>query len=106
MISKIMENLNLASIIDAFSEEKAVLWEKVFPYKKLLYVFFKRFYFYEPIVMVTMVSNACQYVVIVPAINFEDAVNRWIDGMNLSEEDKIAEKKTILYNSKTLKSLI
>lgn len=86
--------------------ETALLYDVIAPYKKLLYFYFKDQFGCEPILMVTSVTNCTQYVKIVPANEFSDALYHWIESMELNKEDADIEGETISFNSRMFKDVL
>lgn len=104
-----MEKLNLSQIIEINSDpQKSVLFESVNPYLKSLYVFYKDLFCCEPILMVTDVFNAAQYVKIVPSDDFNEAVCDYIgDDLCTNEEsENFSTYETINFSSKLLKDFL
>lgn len=98
--------MKLHEIIQALEEPtNSVQIDTLIPYKKSLFTYYENYFCCEPILMVTMVSNAVQYAQIVSANDFTDAVFHWVESMNLSDEDKESEIEVISYNSIPLKEL-
>jgi hypothetical protein len=79
-------------------ENSSILYELVHPYLRSLNTYFKDLWCDEVIVMVTSVSNACQYVKFVTASEYIEALEAWT-------KDE-CEQETISANSKFLKQLI
>lgn len=92
----------------------AIEYSQFAPIKKSMYVYFKDLFGCEPVLMVTSVSNAAQYVKIVPSNEFTEAICAFlgcdyiIDDENEDgfDEDLFAQYETINFNSKLLKDLI
>ena len=87
----------------------AIEWGQIAPYLKSLNTFYKDLFCCDPIVMVVSVSNAAQYVKIVPCDEFNACVCDYI-GCEEHEiensDDLLAQFETINFNSKFLKQLI
>jgi hypothetical protein len=97
----------LHQIIEANTyQQTSILWEKISPYKKALYTYYKNYFCGEPVLMVTDVFNAAQYVKIVPADELTEAIEEYLINEDGSEEDKEAYRETISFNSVMLKDLI
>ena len=95
----------------AFNEEatKSVLFELVHPYLKTLYIYYKDLFNCEPILMVTSVSNACQYVKIVSSEDFQEAACAYIgcEEYELQINDEyLSQFETINFNSRLLKDCL
>ena len=99
--------MKLYEIIEANEKDNiSILIELLVPYKKSLFTYYSRWFCSEPVLMVTMVANAVQYAKIVPANEFAEAMDEWVNADNtLSDEDKEDEKETINFNSIMLKDL-
>ena len=105
-----MENLNRSQII-AFNNDaqKSILFESVHPYLKSLYVFYKDLFCCEPVLMVTDVFNAAQYVKIVPSNEFQEAACNYIgcEVCEIQNDDNfLSQFENINFNSKLLKDII
>jgi hypothetical protein len=84
--------------------EQSISTEILFKYKKSLYTYYKRYYNCEPLLMVTDVFNACQYALIVPANEFQDAIDVYLSNdKEMSEEDRANQTELIAYQSILLK---
>ena len=84
----------------------SVLIESMLPYKKSLCTYYLRFFCCDPVLMVTSVSNACQYAQIVPSNDLNEAIYHWVDSMNLeTEEERENEIELILFQSIMLNNL-
>lgn len=69
-------------------------------YKKSLYTYYKDLYCCEPVLMVTDVFNAVQYALIVPANEFHEAINHYLDADNsLTDEEKESSIELISFQS-------
>ena len=106
-----MKEFKLHELVNIFEceHETAVLWELVAPYKKLLYVYFSRFYGDDPVLMVTSVTNNSSYCRIVPESDFFDAVCAYIgDCVDIDDEDSesYAEYESICAYSHPLKNML
>lgn len=91
------------------SDTQSILIEKMLPYKKSLLAYYKSYFGSrnEPMVMVTDVFNAAQYGKIVPANDFLDAINAYLQDYNCSDEtsENFAAYETICFNSIPLSKL-
>lgn len=85
---------------------KSILVEKMMPYKKSLYTYFKDYYCCEPILMVTDVFNAAQYGQIVPCNEFNEAIDIYLQDSDLTDEEKEEQNELISFNSIFLKDLL
>ena len=84
----------------------SLLIELLIPYKNSLLTYYKDYFCSDPIVMVTMVSNAVQYGIIVSSNDFAEAFECYVESQNLdSEEDKEMSRETISFNSIMLSQL-
>ena len=85
--------MKLHEIISA-NENKttSILIEEILKYKRSLNTFFCALFCCEPILMVTMVSNAVQYAKIVPSDCFLEIVEDYVDTMNLESSEDIANE--------------
>ena len=106
-----MKHLKLHEIIATNKEPtKSILIELMQPYFKSLYAYYKaQNPRYEPILMVTSVTNATSYAKIVSSDEFTEAIQDFIGSKgieNENDEDKIAEYETINFCSKMLKQFI
>jgi hypothetical protein len=84
----------------------SILYDLIHPYKKALYTYYKNYFNCEPVLMVVSVSNACQYVKIVPANELFDAIEIYLSDSELTEEEKENAHEVISFNSKLLKDFI
>jgi hypothetical protein len=98
--------INRISIIEANKDKKtSLLYESIHPYLKSLYTFYKDAFNCEPVLMVTDVYNACQYVKIIPANDFNEAVCNYIGCQEheIQNNDNFLDQfETINFNSKML----
>jgi hypothetical protein len=98
--------MKLYEIISKLKEDtNSVLIESMLPYKNSLHTYYSNLFCCEPILMVTMISNAVQYAQIVPSHEFSEAVSRWVESMNLSDEDRDNEIELINLQSIYLNEL-
>jgi hypothetical protein len=107
--------INRVSIIEANNkQDQSILFESLHPYLKSLYIYYKDLFGCEPVLMVTDVFNACQYAKIVPANDFNEAINAYLNVSYIEVEqdnknfdsDLFAQYETINFNSKMLIDLI
>lgn len=79
------------------------------PIKKSLYIFYKDLFGCEPVLMVTDVFNAAQYVKIVPSNEFDESICDYI-GCEVYEiqnnDEYLAQFETINFNSILLKDIL
>jgi len=80
------------------SHETAVLFEKIAPYKRALYLYYRDLFGCEPVLMVCSLFNAAQYVKIVPSDELFDAVAAYTEDTE--------EWETIMFNSRLFKDII
>lgn len=85
---------------------KSILYDKIHPYKKALYTYYKDLFNCEPVLMITDIFNAAQYAKIVPSNELTEAIEEYLINDDGSEEDKEAYKEVIYFNSIMLKHLI
>jgi len=107
-------NMNLSEII--IQNEKvteSIEYGQLHPYLKSLYIYYKNYFFDEPILMVTDVMNTCQYARIVPSNEFTESICDYLQVDSIVEnkeegfdEDIFAQYETINFNSKFLKDLL
>ena len=103
-----MKTLKLHEIIEINnSGDDSILTELLVPYKKSLLTYYNNLFPSEPILMVTMVTNAVQYGKIVPSAEFTEALIEYIEDPDCMEEDNenFCEYETISFNSIMLKNL-
>jgi hypothetical protein len=92
----------LHSIIECNEDhEKSLLWERIAPYKKMLYTYYKLYFGCEPMLMVTDVFNAAQYVKIVPEDELYEAARAYYN-----EEDFDDWYENVCFNSLPLKNTL
>ncbi len=77
----------------------AIITEELYKYRKSLYTYYKAYYprNCEPMLMVTDVFNACQYALIVPDSEFNDAMDIY-----LRNDDRLTEDDAELESAKEL----
>ena len=100
--------MKLHEIIECFdSGTTAVEIEHVLKYKRSLLAYYRDMYNGEPIFMVTSVTNNSCYGIVVPANDFPDALDVWMEasGTERDSQDWEDECETINYNSKFLKDV-
>lgn len=92
----------------------AIEFSNLYPIKKSLYIYYKDLFCCEPVLMVTDVFNAAQYVKIVPLNEFNESIYAYLDVPYIIEdeneegfdEDLFAQFETINFNSKLLKDIL
>ena len=98
--------MKLHEIISAMEDgTDSVLIELMIPYKKSLLTYFQDRFPGEPVLMVTSVTNACQYAKIVSSCDFEEAICQelGVDYIDQEDTDNFAAYETICANSMMLK---
>ena len=98
--------MNLQELINAFNNNESVNFENVYPYKKLLYAYYKEVYMCEPALIVTDVFNAVQFVAVCPFTEVTDWISDYLNQYDMDETEKIEATETILFNSRPLKDLL
>jgi len=87
--------------------ENSILIEELAKYAKQLYIYYNHYFPGEPVLMVTSVTNACQYAKIVSSCDFEEAICQELGVDYVDQEDtdsdKFAAYETICANSIMLK---
>ena len=92
--------MNLHEIIKANETDGLdISYQAIHPYKKSLYTYYKSLFCCEPILMITAVFNAVQYCKIVPENDFFEALDGYVNDMELNEEEKENEKELINFQS-------
>ena len=61
------------------NHDEALLLDVLAPYKRQLFKYYQGTFTSEPMLMVVSITNACQYVKIVPSGEFMDAVYAYLD---------------------------
>lgn len=85
------------------SGKKSILIELLHPYKNSLYVYYKRLFCCEPVLMVTDVTNAAQYALIVPSNEFNEAIGHYYNDENMTEEEREQINELVSFQSVMLK---
>lgn len=99
-----MNNYKLHEIIEINSTgDTSIEVEQLHPYKKSLYTYFKKYYNCEPVLMVTDVFNACQYALIVPSNELNEAIEIYLQNSDITEEEKQDQTELISFQSIMLK---
>ena len=87
----------------------SIEYSNLYPIMKSMYIFYKDLFNCEPVLMVTDVMNAAQYIKIVPSNEFNEAVCEYI-GCEVYEiqnnDEYLAQFETINFNSKLLKDIL
>ena len=105
-----MKTLKLHELIEKFENCEDAPYEWVAPYKKQLFTYFSEYYGGEPMLMVTVVTNAMQGVIVVPDHMLHETVLEYLNVDYIEEdenspeynEDLFSEYETILANSRYL----
>ena len=98
--------MNMQELINAFKNNESVSYEKVYPYKKLLYTYYKEVYMCEPFLVVTDVFNAVQFVAVVPFTEVMDWVSDYLNQYDMNDTEKEDATEAILFNSMQLEDLL
>lgn len=99
--------MNRLEIIEKFENEEDVSYEKIHPYLRSLYIYYKAQFCCEPVLMVTAVFNAVQTVQIVPENEFTEAIECYVNSMDLTDPtEREHEKELINFQSKYLIDLL
>ena len=98
--------MKLHELINAFNNNDSVNYEKVYPYKKLLYAYYKDLYMCEPFLVVTDVFNAVQFVAIVPFTEVTEWIDNYLNKYDMNDAEKADQTETILFNSMPLERLL
>jgi nitrate/nitrite-specific signal transduction histidine kinase len=92
--------MNLSQIIETNETGKqSILTELLYKYKKSLYIYYKDQFCCEPVLMVTDVFNACQYALIVPSNEFNEAIDTYLEDSEMSEDEKHNQTELISFQS-------
>ena len=93
--------MKLHEIVNAVLNDEELIYEKIAPYKNSLYIYFKDYFCYEPVLMVTFVCNAVQGCKIVSSNEFNEAICHYLNDFDCSNEESenFAEYETICFNS-------
>ena len=87
----------------------SIEYSNLYPIRKSMYIFYKDLFNCEPVLMVTDIYNAAQYIKIVPSNEFNEAVCDYI-GCEVHEiqnnDEFLAQFETINFNSKLLKDIL
>ena len=98
--------MNLQELFNAFKNNESVSFEKVLPYKKLLYTYYKEAYLSEPALIVTDVFNSVQFVAIVPFTEVTDWISDYLNQYDMNDTEKADATEAILFNSMPLERLL
>ena len=97
----------LHEVIDLLENGEELTYQTIAPFKKSVYTYFKDWFCYEPVCMVTFVTNVLQGVKIVSSNDFMEEVRHYVKGLHLdSEEEESNEIELINFNSRMLKDLL
>lgn len=103
-----MKTLKMYEIIEHCNELKnSVLIEQIIPYKKSLLTYYNNYFTSEPVLMVTSVFNAAQYVIIVPANELIESIGDYLQDCECMNEESpnYEQYETICFNSIPLSKL-
>lgn len=102
--------MRLSKLIDIFDNDHtaSILWDKVSPYKKILYVHYKNLFMCEPVWLVTSLTNSTCYGRIVPETGLYESITSYLEVPYIDSENEELETiyETICANSKLLKELL
>lgn len=102
--------MRLSKLIDIFNNEhtESILWDKVSPYKKILYVYYKNLFMCEPVWLVTSLTNSTCYGRIVPETELYESIMSYLEVPYIDSENEEIETRyeAICTNSKLLKELL
>ena len=96
-----MRTIELNEIVEMCEEgTQSILIELIVPYKKQLLTYFEKYYMMDdPILMVTSIFNACQYGIIVPSCEFEEAMQAYFgDELDDDTRELVSFQSTLLNN--------
>ena len=100
----------LSELINIFDNKHtlSILWDKVSPYKKILYVYYKNLFMCEPVWLVTSLTNSTCYGRIVPETELYESITSYLEVPYIDSEDEEIETsyEVICANSKLLKELL
>lgn len=102
--------MRLSKLINIFNNKHtlSILWDKVSPYKKILYVYYKNLFMCEPIWLVTSLTNSTCYGRIVPETELYESITSYLEVPYIDSDDEEMETnyEIICANSKLLKKLL
>ena len=102
--------MRLSKLINIFENEHtlSILWDKVSPYKKILYAYYKKLFMCEPVWLVTSLTNSTCYGRIVPETELYESITSYLEVPYIDSEDEEIESyyEIICANSKLLKELL
>lgn len=102
--------MRLSKLIDIFDNDHTVsiLWDKVSPYKKILYAYYKKLFMCEPIWLVTSLTNSTCYGRIVPETDLYESITSYLEVPYIDSDNEEDESnyEIICANSKLLKELL
>lgn len=100
----------LSELIDIFDNDHttSILWDKISPYKKILYVYYKKLFMCEPVWLVTSLTNSTCYGRIVPENDLHESIISYLEVPYIDSDNKEMEinYEIICANSKLLKELL
>ena len=102
--------MRLLELINIFDNKHtlSILWDKVSPYKKILYVYYKNLFMCEPVWLVTSLTNSTCYGRIVPETELYESITSYLEVPYIDSENEEIETnyEIICANSKLLKELL
>ena len=102
--------MRLSKLIDIFNNKHtlSILWDKVSPYKKILYVYYKKLFMCEPVWLATCLTNSTCYGRIVPETELYESITSYLEVPYIDSDDEELETsyEVICANSKLLKELL
>ena len=102
--------MRLSELINIFDNKHtlSILWDKVSPYKKILYVYYKNLFMCEPVWLVTSLTNSTCYGRIVPETELYESITSYLEVPYIDSENEEIETsyEIICANSKLLKELL
>ena len=88
--------IRLYEIVEQFDNNEMVQYEKIVPFKKLLYRYYKELYNCEPVLLVEPVSNTLTGAMVVPEMDLADALDDYINSLQCDNEAAEYTKELIL----------
>lgn len=98
--------MNMYELINAFKNNESVSYEKILPYKRLLYTYYKELYMCDPALIVTDVFNAVQFVAVCPFTEVTDWISDYLNQYDMNDTEKADATEAILFNSMPLERLL
>lgn len=92
--------MKLYEIVTEIEANRELMVERLFPYRKSLNVLYP-----NHVLMVTTVCNAFQSAKVVPANEFSEAIEEYVQTLEVDEETMEYEREVINFNSIMLESL-